>query len=120
MIVTDRLPALITSSGDEADQFDQWYSAHRPEVILFSAQPVARWVERLKLRVPADVGLVHLDWSRDAAPLAGLDSDPEAVGKAATDLLVGQLQANEFGVPKHEKIVAVRGHWVPGISVRRR
>ena len=70
--------------------------------------------------MPADVGLVHLDWSRDVAPLAGLDSDPETVGEAATDLLVGQLQANEFGIPKHEKIVAVRGHWVPGISVRRR
>ena len=120
MVVTDRLPALITSAGDEAAQFDQWYSAHRPEVILFSDQPVARWVERLKLQVPADVGLVHLDWSRDVAPLAGLDSDPETVGEAATDLLVGQLQANEFGIPKHEKIVAVRGHWVPGISVRRR
>ncbi len=120
MIVTERLPALITSTGDEADQFDQWYSAHRPEVILFSDQPVARWIERLKLRVPADVGLVHLDWSRDVAPLAGLDSDPETIGEAATNLLVGQLQANEFGIPKHEKIVAVRGHWVPGISVRRR
>jgi hypothetical protein len=34
--------------------------------------------------------------------------------------LVGQLQANEFGIPKHEKIVAVRGHWVPGSSVKRR
>ena len=70
--------------------------------------------------MPADVGLVHLDWSQEVAPLAGLDSDPETVGEAATDLLVGQLQVNEFGIPKHEKIVAVRGHWVPGTSVRRR
>jgi len=120
MLPADRVPALITRTDDEADHFDEWYAAHRPEVILFSDQPVPRWVERLRLRVPADVGLVHLDWSQDVAPLAGLDSDPETVGEAATDLLVGQLQANEFGIPKHEKIVAVRGHWVPGSSVKRR
>ena len=120
MPLADRVPALITRTDDEADHFDEWYAAHGPEVILFSDQPVPRWIERFKLRVPADVGLVHLDWSQEVAPLAGLDSDPETVGEAATDLLVGQLQANEFGIPKHEKIVAVRGHWVPGTSVRRR
>ncbi|MGH7943488.1 MAG: LacI family DNA-binding transcriptional regulator [Opitutaceae bacterium] len=116
----ERVPALITRSTDEESHFREWFAAHLPDVMLFSDQPIPAWVGKLKLRVPADVGLVHLDWSRDVAPLAGLDSDPETVGAAATDLLVGQLQANEFGIPKHEKIVAVRGHWVPGTSVRRR
>ena len=116
----ERVPALITRSADEESHFQEWYAAHRPDVILFSDQPIPAWIEKMKLRVPADIGLVHLDWSREVAPLAGLDSDPESVGAAATDLLVGQLQANEFGIPKHEKIVAVRGHWVAGTSVRRR
>ena len=116
----DRVPALITRTDDEEAHFVEWLTAQQPEVILFSDQPIPRWIDRRKLRVPADVGLVHLDWSQDVAPLAGLDSDLETVGEAATDLLVGQLQANEYGIPKHEKIVAVRGHWVPGSSVRRR
>lgn len=115
----DRVPALITRTAEAEALFDEWYAAHRPEVILFSDQPIPAWSARLKLRVPADVGLVHLDWSREVGPLAGLDSDPEAVGEAATELLVGQLQANEYGVPRHEKIVAVRGHWVSGASLRR-
>ncbi|MBI5693861.1 MAG: LacI family DNA-binding transcriptional regulator [Verrucomicrobia bacterium] len=115
-----RVPALITRAADEEAHFREWQAAHRPEVILFSDQPIPAWVDRLGLRVPDEVGLVHLDWSKDMAPLAGLDSDPEAVGAAATDLLVGQLQANEYGIPRHEKIVAVRGHWVPGSSVRPR
>jgi LacI family transcriptional regulator len=116
----ERVPALITRLTDEEVHFQEWYAAHRPEVILFSDQPIPAWVQALDLRVPAEVGLVHLDWSREMAPLAGLDSDPETVGAAATDLLVGQLQANELGIPRHEKIVAVRGHWVPGTSVRRK
>lgn len=113
-----RLPALLTQSTDEEAHFREWFAAHRPDVILFSEQPIAAWVEKMKLRVPADVGLVHLDWSPGQAPLAGLDANAETLGEAATDLLVGQLQANEFGIPRHEKIVAVRGHWVAGSSVR--
>ena len=116
----DRVPPLLVRSSDEEDHFDGWFRANRPDVLLFSDQPIPAWVSRLGLSVPGEIGLVHLDWSRDVAPLAGLDSDPEAIGVAATDLLVGQLHANEFGIPKHEKIVAVRGHWVPGSSVRRR
>lgn len=114
-----RVPALITETADEEKHFRKWFSGHRPEVILFSELPITRWVEKMRLRVPADVGLVHLDWSPGEAPLAGLDANAELLGEAATDLLVGQLQANEFGIPKHEKIVSVRGHWVPGNSVRR-
>lgn len=116
----ERVPALITRTADEEAHFDEWFAAHRPDAILFSDQPIPAWLARLKVRVPSAVGLVHLDWSSVVAPLAGLDSDPEAVGAAATDLLVGQLQANEYGVPRHEKIVAVRGHWVAGTSLRKR
>ena len=114
-----RVPALITRSTREEEGFIQWLRAYRPDAILFSDQPIPQWVKVQKLSVPRDLGLVHLDWSKDVAPLAGLDSDPETVGEAATDLLVGQLQANEYGIPRHEKIVAVRGHWVVGSSVRR-
>jgi DNA-binding LacI/PurR family transcriptional regulator len=115
-----RVPALITRSTQEEPGFVQWLHAYRPDAILFSDQPIPQWLAAQKIAVPRDVGLVHLDWSRDVAPLAGLDSDPESVGSAAMELLVGQLQANECGVPKHEKIVAVRGHWVAGDSVRRK
>jgi hypothetical protein len=50
--------------------------------------------------------------------MAGIDSEPEKKGVAAVDLLIGQLQANELGTPKHEKIVAVRGRWIEGASLR--
>ena len=115
-----RVPPLITRTPAEEKDFARWFSVHRPEVILYSEQPVRAWLDRLKVTVPQNVGLVHLDWSPNLAPLAGLDSDPEMLGEAAIDLLIGQLQANELGIPKHEKIVAVRGHWVEGATVRRK
>jgi LacI family transcriptional regulator len=115
----EQVPALIIRTEDEAALFGEWLALHRPEVILFTDLPVQQWIRQLKLRVPADIGLVHLDWAQEVVPLAGLDSDPEILGEAASDLLIGQLQANEYGIPKHEKIVSVRGHWVPGKSLRR-
>lgn len=115
----DRVPPLIVPATAGRPDFSAWCERHRPDALLFSDQPVQRWVAEMQLAVPRDVGLVHLDWSRDVAPLAGLDADAETLGVAAVDLLVGQLHANEFGIPRHEKIVAVRGRWVPGKSIRR-
>lgn len=113
----NRIPALILESGQEADRLARWCEQHRPEVILYTGLPVATWVAELGLQVPGDVGLVHLDWSKESAPLAGIDADPEALGVAAVDLLTGQLHANEFGIPRREKIVSVSGRWVPGTSI---
>jgi len=115
----DRVPPLITRPPDTEGGFARWFLKYRPEAILFSEQPVPAWLDRLKLKVPQDVGLVHLDWSPHLGTLAGIDSAPELKGVAAIDLLIGQLQANELGIPKHEKIIAVRGHWVDGDSLRR-
>jgi len=116
----ERVPPLIVAPTADPAAFAAWCTAHRPEVLLFSDLPVARWVESLGLQVPADVGLVHLDWSPELAPLAGLDSDGEALGRAAVDLLVGQLQAQEHGIPRHEKIITIKGHWQDGATVRTR
>lgn len=117
---SDRVPPLITRTPAEEKEFCRWFSKNRPEAILYSEQPVRAWIDSLGVSVPGNVGLVKLDWSPSMAPLAGVDSDPEMLGEAAIDLLIGQLQANELGIPKHEKIVAVRGRWVAGTTVRGR
>lgn len=114
----ERIPALVLDSDREAQTFDRWCAHHRPDAILFSRLPVPAWLAERGTRVPDDVGLVHLDWSPEVAPLAGIDADAGAAGGAAVDLLVGQLHANECGIPSREKIVAVRGRWVPGASLR--
>lgn len=113
-----RVPALILEKPDDYKQFEKWQRQHQPEVILFSGLPVPDWVGRMGLRVPADIGLVHLDRSPETGTLAGIDADSEAIGAAAADLLVGQLQAHEFGIPSHEKIVLVKGRWHEGQSLR--
>jgi LacI family transcriptional regulator len=114
----DRVPALILETG-EVTRFTRWRTRHQPDAIIFTSLPVPAWVADLGLRVPDDIGLVHLDSSVEAGSLSGIDADVETLGAAAVDLLVGQLHANEFGIPQREKIVTVPGRWVTGNSLRR-
>jgi LacI family transcriptional regulator len=115
---SSRIPPLILGAGDGAGMFARWFKRFRPDAVLFSDQPVPGWLAPLDVLAPRDLGLVHLDWSPELAPLAGLDSDAEALGRAAVDLLVGQLHAQEFGIPRHEKIITIKGRWQEGPSVR--
>jgi LacI family transcriptional regulator len=114
----DRVPPLLLEEGGGVDSFARWFQMHRPEVLLFSDQPVPSWVSRLGLQVPDGVGYVNLDWSPELAPMAGLDHKPEGLGVAAVDLLIGQLHAHEYGVPRHEKIITIKGRWVTGGTIR--
>ncbi|MEJ1973923.1 MAG: LacI family DNA-binding transcriptional regulator [Lacunisphaera sp.] len=109
----NRIPALLYPKPATAI-FARWLHAHRPEVVIFADSFVPQWITELGLKAPRDIGLVHLDWSPEHAPLTGIDSDPEALGTAAIELLVGQLHAHEYGVPRREKVVEVRGRWVAG------
>lgn len=113
----DWVPALFVSDEKGEAQFDEWYKRYRPEVVLFAHQPLRTWLTRLGLAVPRQVGLVDLVWSPENSSTTGIDLDPDSLGAAAIDLLVGQLEAHEYGVPKRAKIVEVMGRWVPGKTI---
>jgi LacI family transcriptional regulator len=112
------IPALLVAEGGSAAQFSRWLTAHRPDVVLFADQPVQQWIKDLGIEVPEQIGLVHLDCSPDSNPLSGIDSNPEVLGQAAIELLVGQLHAREYGIPRLEKVVEVLGRWVEGKTLR--
>ncbi len=115
----DWVPALFVGGAKAEAQFQQWHGRYRPEVIIFTNLPMREWVSRIGLKVPRDIGLVDLVRTREDTSMTGIDTDPEALGVAAVDLLVGQLQAHEYGIPKRAKIVEVTGQWVPGKTVQK-
>lgn len=115
--VCNRVPAVVLNGVDDFSKFSQWYEHYKPEAILFAGVPVHAWLTKLKLHVPEEVGLVALDWSEEHGDLAGIDADGEAQGMAAVDLLIGQMYAHEYSIPKKEKIVLVSGRWVSGRSL---
>jgi hypothetical protein len=72
----------------------------------------------MKITVPDDIGLVHLDLHAGLKDWAGMRQNNEQIGIAAVDMLVGQLHRNEFGPPPFQKCMFIEGTWVDGETVR--
>jgi DNA-binding LacI/PurR family transcriptional regulator len=71
-------------------------------------------------RVPGDVGFASLDCMSESFSYAGVVQPRERVAEKAVDLVVEQLENNEFGLPEVPKVVLVQGYWQDGPTVPRR
>lgn len=112
-----RVEPLVLGQWNAKD-FTRWFEAHRPEVVIGLRSEVIEWLERAGLRVPADVGFVHLDRFTEDRVCAGLDQKSHEVGAAAMDLLSQLLMANERDLPVLSKQLLVDSVWVDGPTLR--
>jgi LacI family transcriptional regulator len=103
---------------DAEDRFRAWIKRHRPDVIITLHTEIMAWVKSMGLRVPEDIGLVHLD-KTSGMEWAGMQQNNTHIGRAAVDMLVGQLHRNEFGIPPFQKGLFIMSTWAPGPTVRK-
>lgn len=107
-----RVPPLVVSQwADGSERFMEWFRWHRPDAVL-SLEQVPRWLQENGVRIPEDCGFAVID-----IPMAGtayVDEQREAVGAAALDLVIEQLNINRLGPPPTPKIVLVECKWVDG------
>lgn len=109
--------AAVCLVYDESDRVElkRWMERHKPDAMIVSDIALLEWIREIGVRVPEDMGVVPLErWSGFAC----IDQKPERVGAAVVDLIVGQIQRNETGLPPDPRVVMVEGAWVPGPSVR--
>ncbi len=112
-----RLPLCDFDRSNPA-AFEGWFTKHRPDVIVGLHEEVMAWLAGMKIRVPRDVGLVHLDRTADMEGWAGMDQGNDQVGVAAIDIIVGQIHRNESGIPASARSLMVESTWVAGGTVR--
>lgn len=98
--------------------FKQWYESQRPEVIVTENDLLWDVTQKLGLRVPQDVSLVHLEITDPQYNWSGIDPLPESIGAAAIDVLTGQLFRNEFGCHNSTQSLRLRGRWLEGATCR--
>lgn len=108
--------AAPTSPTHYHPEIPVWIERHRLDAVVGWLLP--SMLEAHGLRVPADVGVAHLDRTPSLAQVAGVEQNHEAVGAAAVQLVVGQLSNGERGLPKVPTAVMVEGRWVHGPTVR--
>ena len=115
--IENRVPRLFTADFS-AETFAQWFHYAQPEAIICIDDQILTWLKEMKVSVPKDVGVVHLDQPSDMPHLSGIRQRHGAVGASAVDLIVGQLHRNERGVPEAPKAVLTGGKWIQGKTVR--
>lgn len=115
------LPAIapLTTASFNARTVVPWIREQKVEAVVSTNHHLMLWMKDAGLRVPADVGFAHLDWSAEKGALAGIDQCSDRIGAAAVDLLIEQLNNNEIGVPREAKTVMIDGVWRDGPSLRK-
>lgn len=109
-------PLLVDTLSEE--KFVRWFRRHEPDVVLGHSSEVIRWMENGGARVPATHGFVCLNLIMESRPCAGLDLQARLLGARATELLIGQLQRNEAGIPEFPSTTTIPARWVDGPTLR--
>jgi len=116
---SERVRTLLMDNINDTSTFAEWYKREKPDVITgVEMREIRGHLEAMRMRVPKDVGLAHLDVSEEDRSIAGVVQHNEAIGAAAFDLLLGQILRNERGVPAMRKTVMIEGSWRDGPSLR--
>jgi LacI family transcriptional regulator len=110
-----RLPPLLWE-GKDHHLMRSWIEKHRIDAIVGINSEIPEWLASWGIKVPETVAFANLDWSPRRGEFAGVHQNADVVGAAAIDLVVGQLQRNERGIPAKPRIVLVEGDWRDGAS----
>ena len=92
----------------------------KPDVVITNKVELYDALVAEGVRIPQDLGVVHLDWHDGISHLAGMRQNNRVVGSAGVDLVVGQIQKNEHGSQEFPKVVQIESKWVDGPSVKSR
>jgi LacI family transcriptional regulator len=112
-------PFLFSKKIPEANQqlqFEQWLEREKPDAILTDSLAVPAMLEKAGCRVPQDIGLAATN-VRDMKVDAGIDQNPEEIGRVTTLALVSLIHDNDHGIPEYIREILVRGKWVDGKSL---
>jgi len=113
----ERIPPLITEQPDEA-LFRRWFRRHRPGVVICPNIAVVQpWLLNLGLQPGTDLGLAGLAVEVTDGSHAGIWSDPGIIGGMAVELVVGALNINERGIPRHPQEILYTPQWIDGSTL---
>lgn len=118
-----RIPPLLMPGLRHHDEWDRktfakWLEKWQPDVILCNTEQPLHLCRELGYKVPRDIGFASLHKLRPEDPWAGIDRQSLEIGSAGVDLVVSQLQNNEFGLPSCARTVFINSLWREGPTVQ--
>lgn len=115
-----RVPLCVIEDDQwNEENFTKWFRESKPDVIISQQVEILDWLGKLGVRVPDDVGFVHMNCPDTSGQFAGVYQNGKVIGEVAMDFLVGMVQRNECGIPDLAHSILVEGTWVDGATVRK-
>lgn len=114
---TQALEPLVAQDLKE-ENFRKWFNEKKPDVVLCHRMEVMDWMKRLGVQIPDTHGFCCLNTMMSDEPVSGLDLRPRHLGRRATELLVGQLHRNDYGVPETASTTTIPADWIDGPTTR--
>jgi len=105
----------ITRAG-----FEAWFKKHNPDVVLGHFPEAIAWMKACGAKLPKTHSFVCLNSLRSTGNCASLDLQTEQLGARATELVIGQLLHNEFGVPLQPSLTTLTAKLLEGPTLRPR
>jgi len=113
----DQVPHLIETELRKPD-FLKWLDKYQPDVVISGYDYAQDWILESGRSIPGDTGFARPQIT-EKKELSGIRYDHLAMGKAAVDIISGQIMSNERGTPEVSKNVLIAGHWQTGTSLKR-
>lgn len=118
----DRIPPLTYKGAwitDSVKEVKAWLKRYRPDCLICGDVTTMDVVKSMRIKVPEDLGLVHLNIGPDVADWTGYHVEHRAIGAAAVDMVINRLVRNERGIPSDSRELLLRGVWKPGKTTRK-
>lgn len=106
----------VTPELNQQRRFEQWLKKAKPDAILTDSIAVPAMLEKAGYRVPEDIGLAATN-VRDIPVDAGIDQNPEEIGRVSTLAAISLIHDSDLGMPEFIREILVRGKWVDGKSL---
>ncbi len=97
-----------------SESLKKWIRSEKPDVVICQENSIIPELRSEGFRVPEDFGVIHLNLCSDVSGWAGIDQNHQAIGMASINLVVGQINRNERGVPLYPMEVTLPSRWIDG------
>jgi LacI family transcriptional regulator len=100
----------------DAAQFRQWLERYRPEVVVSTDHHLVEEIRKAGWQVPQEIGFVCLGlWEAETAVSGVFSSNMK--GRELVDVVDGEMQRNEYGMPAYPRIVLTPPNWNEGATL---
>lgn len=109
--LSQRVKPLLTEDWNHHTIW-RWFNTQRPDAIISVGNTVYNTLCNEGLSMPKDCGYAHL--GQIAEYFSGVDEQRNNIGAAALDLVIEQLNTNQFGPTTVRKTVSINCLWHEG------